>query len=373
MTTATVPSRRSGVWSAPEVLDPLVPHQARRLAQLVRDGVAVHDASAEIVACLDELRGLGALDLLEPFDRESAVVWVHLPWARRLVTYPSRDLHRLVRTFRNRNLVTPREQAAAGAGRIAVFGLSVGSNVVDQLAQDGVGAAFLLCDGDTVDPTNLNRLRSTMAAVGLPKVTVAAQKLSEVDPWIEQRHLRGCFTAREVGALEEFGPDVVFDEVDDLGTKALLRLEAARLRVPLLMVSDLGETSVVDVERHDLGAVAPFNGRVSARLFDQILAGDLTERERRVALVRVAGARHLRTRLLASALEVGRSLGGMPQLGSTAASGGALASVAVRAVLAGERLASGTYSSSSRRVLRLGSQASVRETLSAVRGLRGVR
>lgn len=53
---------------------------------------------------------------------------------------PLRGVSRL-RTFRNRNLITVGEQSVLSEARVAVLGLSVGSNVVDQFVQTGIGAA----------------------------------------------------------------------------------------------------------------------------------------------------------------------------------------------------------------------------------------
>lgn len=295
--------------------------------------------------------------------------WVHFPWAGELVRYPTPEDHRALQTFRNRDLITGAEQRRMGSARIAVIGLSVGSTLVDQLVQLGIGGGFLLADGDVLRPTNLNRLRATMREVGMSKLHVQARKISEANPFVDQVHLDGHYDEDQQGALDGFRPDVIIEEVDDLAVKARLRRYAARRRVPLLMVSDVGERSVVDVERHDLGPTTPFNGVIPLSVTRQLLQGTLPEKAALITTIRLVGLRNLSARLLRSAVAVGTELAGNPQLGSTANSGAALASVAVRELLTGGRLPSGRYVHDPRRTLRLGRQAGAREAWAAVRGV----
>lgn len=296
--------------------------------------------------------------------------WVHFPWSGLLVRYPTPEQHRSLRTFRNRNLILEHEQARLGSARIAVFGLSVGSNVVDQLVQSGIGGAYMLGDGDQISPTNLNRIRSPFTSVGMRKVDALAVRISESDPFIAQQHLHEGYGSATDDLLAEFRPDVVVEEVDDLGAKARLRRWAKQARVPLISVGDIGEKSVVDVERHDLETVAPFNGKLGRTTYQQLLEGTLPPVQQKRTMIKIVGARHLSARLLRSAAQVGHELAGLPQLGSAASAGAALGSVAIREVLTGTSMRSGSYSMSPRRVLRLGPQTSPRETYDAIRRLR---
>lgn len=277
--------------------------------------------------------------------------WVHFPWSRTVVRYPEQQDHRDLRTFRNQHLVTAEEQGVLNEASIAVFGLSVGSNITDQLVQSGIGDTYVLGDFDRLSPTNLNRIRATMGQVGLRKVDIMARKISEVDPYIAQHHLHDGYTDAANEVLNVVRPDIIIEEVDDLSTKARLRAYAAEHETALVMVTDLGEKSIIDIERHDLEEVKPFNGKVSQGLFEDLIADELSEKEKRSALMKIAGIRHISPRIIESAMDQNRTLGGLPQLGATAVAGASLANTATREILLGRKMKSGSYVQSPRKSL----------------------
>ncbi|MGC0362887.1 hypothetical protein ABH922_000871 [Rhodococcus sp. 27YEA15] len=81
------------------------------------------------------------------------------------------------------------------------------------------------------------------------------------------------------------------------------------------------------------------------------------------ALVKIVGAKNLTPRLVSSVLEIGRSLGGLPQLGSTASAGDSSATVAAREILSSRKMKSGSYVHSPKRILGLQNQTSMRESM----------
>jgi len=368
-------------WSSPLQFPAADPTARGQLARLIRDGrvAAVVDPLAEFADELYHCRNANEIN-----DRQAPEVygqrflsaadtfgvWVFFPWSGELIRYPDMQEHRRLRTLRNRDLITVSEQRALAEARIAVFGLSVGSNVVDQFVQIGIGGSYLIGDTDRVSPSNLNRIRATMRHVGMAKIDVLACKISEADPFIEQIHLADGYTSDATDHLLEFRPSLIVEEVDDLVTKARIRRWASESRTPLLMVGDIGERSVIDVERHDLGHVRPFNGRVNEATFAKLVDGQLTPAEERRLLVNIAGPKNLTVRLITSALRVGSDLAGMPQLGSAASAGAAVASVAARAIIGQEALKSGAYVLSPRRMLRLGRQSGFRDAVRSARALR---
>ena len=372
---------RDRAWSPPLLFVAADDSDRRRLAGLVSAGTitAVVDPIAELSDELYHCRHTGDMSdraAREAFkqnflnEADTFGVWVFFPWSGELVRYPEMQEHRSLRTFRNRNLITASEQRLLAGARIAVFGLSVGSNVVDQFVQVGIGGAYLIGDMDRVSASNLNRMRATMRHVGMAKIDVLACKISEVDPYIEQVHLADGYGPEAEERLEAFKPNLIVEEVDDLVAKARIRRWASKSHTPLIMVSDIGERSVVDVERHDLGNVRPFNGRVKEATFNKLADGDLSPAEERGLLVKIVGPKHLSVRMLQSALQVGKELAGTPQLGSAASAGAAVASVAARAVIGQEALKSGGYALSPRRMLKLRRQAGFRDAIEAVRALR---
>ncbi len=147
--------------------------------------------------------------------------------------------------------------------------------------------------------------------------------------------------------------------------KALLRDTARNHRIPVLSASDVGDRSVIDVERHDLGA-QPFHGRLGKRL-QSLLDGHLTDAQRRSLLMKMVGVRNVSPRLIDSALRVDSDLAGLPQLGGTASVGGALLAVAARELLLGRRLHSGQYVCSPKRILKLQAATPPREAVAIFR------
>lgn len=268
--------------------------------------------------------------------------WIHYPWADSLVHVAEADDHYQLRTYRNRNLITKAEQASLRHRRIAVFGLSVGSNVVDRMAQAGIGDEYLLFDFDRLSPTNLNRIQAGVLQVGLLKTTVAGRKLAELDPYVTQRHV----TDTDPGSVDEMlrasRPDVIVEEVDDLVAKARIRALARELRVPLVTAGDVGDVSTLDVERHDIEQVPAFNGKLTEAAAAQLCAGTMPGNDPLDTLIRIVGRENVSPALLESVMLKGTQLAGTPQLGTTAATGGALAAAAVRDILLGHDGRSGT-------------------------------
>jgi ThiF family protein len=256
--------------------------------------------------------------------------WVHYPWSDSLVRFAEPDTHFDLRTYRNRNLVSKEEQGELRRRRIAVFGLSVGSNVVDKTVQAGIGNEYLLFDHDRLSPTNLNRIHATMAQVGLLKTTIAGRKIAELDPYVLQRHFAGGYDANTDSVLRWQRPDVIVEEVDNLDVKARIRSIAKELRIPVVTAGDVGDRSTIDIERHDDEDVMPFNGKLSVEEIDALSSAAMPQDQQLNVLIKMLGRENISQILLDSVLLKGKELAGTPQLGTTAAIGGALASVAIR-------------------------------------------
>src|SRR3989344_5212951 len=106
--------------------------------------------------------------------------WVYFPWNSKLVhTVNKNDLYRL-RTNRNRNLITSKEQEKLKCFVVGVIGLSVGSNIASSLVYQGLSSNRLkLAEFDTLETTNLNRIRAGISDIGRKKIDVLAQQIYE--------------------------------------------------------------------------------------------------------------------------------------------------------------------------------------------------
>jgi hypothetical protein len=218
---------------------------------------------------------------------------------------------------------------------------------------------------DILEPSNLNRINATMQDVGSKKVDVAAKKISIADPYIRQVHFSDGVTRQNIDKLTDpaIAPDVIVDEVDDLPAKASLRLFAQEQKTPLVMATDAGDKAVLDVERYDTEKTEPFNGKLNTREVQKLADNDFTDAERGKFMLKLVGVRNVTPRLLRSSMDIGKELGGIPQLGVTASVGGALAAVAIREIILERDLPSGRYTYSPKNIMSLQPQMSRRDSL----------
>lgn len=361
-------AKYDGSWTRPERYKLDGTDNDRFEDLLDRESLLVHDPIAEISDDLFELRHPGDMEdskLRAEFVKQFVDSgteygeWVHFPWSRTVVRYPEQDDHYRLRTFRNQHLITQAEQDTLHNTTIAAFGMSVGSNIIDQIIPSGIGGGedevVAIADFDRLAPSNLNRIRSHMGRVGVRKIDIVAQKISEVDPYIEQVHLHdGYDELTTPNILDQHQPDIIIEEVDDIVAKARVRQYASERGIPLVMAADLHETSLLHVERHDLHDVKPFNGRISRDMFNALLADELPKDEYLKANIKILGARNALSsaRFIDSNMDIGKNLAGIPQLGAIATAGAALTDRAIREILLGRKLDSGIYKESAGNTLR---------------------
>lgn len=111
--------------------------------------------------------------------------WVYYPWNQRLVhLLPKTDFIRL-RTSRNQYKITPMEQLELESKKVGVIGLSVGQSVALTMAMERVAGTLRLADFDHLDLSNLNRIRSPLSNLGLPKTIMVAREIAEIDPFLK--------------------------------------------------------------------------------------------------------------------------------------------------------------------------------------------
>jgi molybdopterin/thiamine biosynthesis adenylyltransferase len=267
--------------------------------------------------------------------------YAYLPWRAALVHLPGLDEFLRLRTARNRFLVSDEEQRRFYDAEVGVAGLSVGLSVVATLVMSGGGGRLRIADFDSLALVNLNRLLGSVADIGVPKTTLAARRVYELDPFAELEVVTEGITEAGVQAFVD-GLDVLIEEMDDIFMKIAIRLAARRARVPVVMATDNGDNTIIDVERFDLDPDYPlFHGRVDE--------GILRNCPRNPALadrVRLADAivgRDVTTRMQASLQAVGSRLPTWPQLGTAATLSGVGTAYAVRRLACGDALPSGRY------------------------------
>lgn len=274
--------------------------------------------------------------------------WFYTEWDGKLTRYADKDDHYRLLTARRHPLRTPEEQIRVRGSANAVIGLSVGSNIALELVQEGIGETIVTGEMDRISPTNLNRMRASVKNVGTEKIIHIARTISEINPYLQQIHYKNGVSSDnlpEIMSLVSGGGGVVFEEIDNLPMKAAVRQAASAARVPLLMVTDAGDYSAVDIERHDIDTSPRFfDGRVDDETTKRLLDGQVRPDELMEIKIAMAGEEIISERLLAGALMASEGqLAGIPQLGSTARLGAALGVKYAEAIMVGEDVPSGQY------------------------------
>ncbi|MBE3016162.1 ThiF family adenylyltransferase [Microbispora sp. NEAU-D428] len=275
-------------------------------------------------------------------DRTEYGVFVWYPWSGLLVRALPAEEYRELRTDRNRYKITSEEQRRLAGKRVGVVGLSVGNAAAVTLALEGVGGSYKIADFDTLDLTNLNRIRAGLPDLGLDKTVLAARQMFEVDPYLHiERYSAGIHSGNVDDFLLAGGKlDVVIEECDDLYVKVAVRERARAHGIPVLMnTSDRG---LLDVERFDLEPDRPvFHGLVGDVRAEELKG--LAAKDKLPFVLAVFGERLLSPRMLASLPEVGKTISSWPQLASAVSLGAGIVADAARRLLLGEPLTSGRY------------------------------
>lgn len=128
---------------------------------------------------------------------------------------------------------------------VAVFGVGgVGSYAAEVLARAGIGTLYLI-DGDTVQPSNLNRqLIALHSTIGMYKTEAAAARIADINPQ--------CIThqvSTHILPNSEFqipfcdflsSVDCIIDAVDTIALKAALAVHADQMHIPIISAMGCG-------------------------------------------------------------------------------------------------------------------------------------
>jgi molybdopterin/thiamine biosynthesis adenylyltransferase len=258
-----------------------------------------------------------------------------------------------LRSDRNRYKLTTAEQRRLAAATVVVAGLSVGASVVHVMSLEGTGGRLRLADPDTLDGSNCNRLRASVWDIGQSKAVLAARMVWEIDPFCRVEVSPGAVSAANIDQFLA-GADVVVEECDSFATKVLIRQEARRRRLPVVMAT--AERGMLDVERFDLEPDRPLFHGLAPEIESADLSSVSGDDRARLAL-QIIGADLVSDRAAASMIEIDRTVSSWPQLAGEVVSGGAHAAVAVRRILLRQPCPSGRHHLDIDRVLEAESPA----------------
>ena len=270
--------------------------------------------------------------------------WIYYPWSGELVHMLAEDDYFFLRTNRNRNLITEAEQKKLYDFPVAVVGLSVGNSIALSLAYGGFSGTINLSDRDNLETSNLNRVRAGASNVNVPKIELTAQQIYEINPYADLHLFSDGLNNGNVAGFVAGNPKpkLIFEEIDDFKMKIKIRLAAREAGVPVIMLTNLGDSILVDVERYDLDQNTKiFGGQVDEKIISEILNGSIDPEEEKKYAIQIVGRENLSRRIIESLPEIGKTLVGRPQLGGTVAACGGLATHLARKIALGELLPSG--------------------------------
>ena len=137
------------------------------------------------------------------------------------------------RYSRTRQLIGEEGLAQLKASSVLIVGVGgVGSYAAEAVARAGVGNITLM-DGDTVQPSNLNRqLVALTSTLGRNKAEVMAERIKDIDPETEVTILARFY--KEDDELDLTAFDWVVDAIDDVNAKTALIKTATEKGVDII-------------------------------------------------------------------------------------------------------------------------------------------
>ena len=132
------------------------------------------------------------------------------------------------------------------------------------------------------------------------------------------------------------GINAVVEEMDDLRMKILARLGARKLRIPVLMASDMGDTILLDIERFDQEPERQiFHGLVNPEILLKAIAFPSPESFASVATA-ITGREYMPDDFVKALSKIGKSLISPPQLASTIACAAGIITKRLREITLGQ-------------------------------------
>jgi molybdopterin/thiamine biosynthesis adenylyltransferase len=264
--------------------------------------------------------------------------WVYFPWNGLLVHYLEDSLHQELRTARNKNFITSKEQEKLYNTTIGIAGLSVGSNIAIALSLMGACRKIKIADPDVIAPSNLNRIITDFTNIGINKAVVIARYIYQVNPYAEIEIFEEGINKKNI---KEFlkGLDILIEELDDIEIKIEIRKLARRKKIPVIMATDNGDNVIIDIERFDIKPDLPlFHGNIKNIDYKNI---NKNIPKLYKAMSKIIGLQFVPSRIIQSIFEVGKTIYSWPQLITAAMLSGAVVAYVVKKIILNEKIKSG--------------------------------
>ncbi|HLS96835.1 MAG TPA: Rv1355c family protein [Sphingobacterium sp.] len=306
----------------------------RQLNELIRCRYPAAAPSGGEVQYMEEILGGRAA--------EDYGVWVYYPWRKTLVHILEEKEFVEVRTNRNQLKITGDERELLSQKKIGIIGLSVGQSIALTIAMERVCGVLRLADFDELDLSNMNRLRTGVFNIAVPKVVIAAREIAEIDPYLKVEIFpEGINRSNYDRFFNEQGSlDVLVEVCDSFDVKLESRFYAKDLKIPVVM--DTNDRGMLDIERFDLDPGRPVFHGLADDLTPAKLS-NLSAEEKGRYLMKIVDAEKLSLKMKRSVPEIRRTIVSWPQLASEVVLGGAMTTAVCRRILLGERVPSGRY------------------------------
>ncbi len=265
--------------------------------------------------------------------------FIYYPWRNTLLLVLDEEDFIAVRTTRNKLKITHNEQENLRQKTIGVVGLSVGQSVALTLAMERLCGTIKIADFDTLDLSNLNRIRSSVLHINLPKTTIAAREILELDPYLKVEVFEnGLNTSNLDNFLQNL--DLFVEVCDSVSVKLNSRIAAKKMKIPVVM--DTNDRGMIDIERFDLEPERPIlHGLISNEEIEHVET--LSPLERIDLIKKLVSFENTSERLKQSMEEIGKTISTWPQLASSVMLGAGVCADCCRRILLGEPVPSGRY------------------------------
>lgn len=268
--------------------------------------------------------------------------YIYYPWSGFLLHTVTTEEQNSLRTNRAHNLITPIEQKRLGQFTAGVAGLSFGNGIALSLIYSGIANSIKLADSDVFETTNLNRVRVGLPSVDELKTTVTTQEIYEVNPHANVQVFTDGLSDNNLDDFVngEKKLNIVFDVVDDFAMKVKMRLAAKKARIPVIMLTSLEDSILVDVERYDVNPGAEIFHGLLGSVANELLTKKMTEEDKARYAMTIVGSEHVSFRNLSSLVDIGKTLVSRPHLFSTVSIVCGLAAYIAKRIALGENMPS---------------------------------
>ncbi len=154
--------------------------------------------------------------------------------------------------------------------RVIIFGVGgVGSYAAEALVRTGL-THLTIVDGDTVQPSNINRqLPATRATLGMPKVEALKARLLEINPDAEIEAINAFYGENGMAKDDSFNFQLstfnfIIDAIDSVNDKTDLILYASRVR-GMKVFSSMGAALRFDPTQVTMGELMTIQGDALAK------------------------------------------------------------------------------------------------------------